>query len=85
MIVTQREREAETQAEGEAGSMHQEPDVGLDPGSPGSCPGPKAGAKPQRHPGISDLWIFLTTTVVTLEPLTPYSCLFLIQNRRFTS
>ncbi|XP_048956054.1 myeloid leukemia factor 1 isoform X2 [Canis lupus dingo] len=47
-----REREAETQAEGEAGSMHREPDVGLDPGSPGSCPGPKAGAKPLRHPGI---------------------------------
>ena len=54
MIVTQREREreAETQAEGEAGSMHREPDVGFDPGSPGSCPGPKAGAKPLRHPGI---------------------------------
>ena len=54
MIVTQREREreAETQAEGEAGSMHWEPDVGLDPGSPGSRPGPKAGAKPLRHPGI---------------------------------
>ena len=51
MIVTQREREAETQAEG-AGSMHQEPDVGLNPGSPGSRPGPKAGAKPLRHPGI---------------------------------
>ena len=32
--------------------MHQEPDVGLDPESPGSCPGPKAGAKPLRHPGI---------------------------------
>ena len=47
-----REREAETQAEGEAGSMHREPDVGLDPGSPGSRPGPKAGAKPLRHPGI---------------------------------
>ena len=29
------QREAERQAEGEAGSM-QEPDVGLDPGSPGS-------------------------------------------------
>ena len=27
-----REREAETQAEGKAGSMHQEPDTGLDPG-----------------------------------------------------
>ena len=53
MIVTQRERErAETQAEGEAGSMHREPDVGFDPGSPGSRPGPKAGAKPLRHPGI---------------------------------
>ena len=47
-----REREAEIQAEGEAGSMHQEPDVGLDPGSPGSHPAPKAGAKPLRHPGI---------------------------------
>ena len=52
MIVTHREREAETQAEGEAGSMHREPDMGLDPGSPGSRPGPKAGAKPLRHPGI---------------------------------
>ena len=52
MIVTEREREAETQAEGEAGSMHREPDVGFDSGSPGSCPGPKAGAKPLRHPGI---------------------------------
>ena len=52
MIVTQRERAAETQAEGEAGSMYREPDLGLDPGSPGSRPGPKAGAKPLRHPGI---------------------------------
>ena len=32
--------------------MHQEPDVGFDPGSPGSRPGPKAGAKPLSHPGI---------------------------------
>ena len=54
MIVTHthREREAETQAEGEAGSMHREPDMGLDPKSPGSHPGPKAGAKPLRHPGF---------------------------------
>ena len=54
MIVREREREreAETQAEGEAGSMHREPDVGFDPGSPGSRPGPKAGAIPLRHPGI---------------------------------
>ena len=36
------QREAEAQAEGEAGSM-QEADVGLNPGSPGSRPGLKAG------------------------------------------
>ena len=54
---TVREREAETQAEGEAGSMHREPDVGFDPGSPGSRPGPKAGAKPLRHTGIPMVWI----------------------------
>ena len=59
MIVTDREREAETQAEGEAGSMHLEPDVGFDPGSPGSHPGPKAGAKPLGHPGISPITVFL--------------------------
>ena len=52
MIVSERERGRETQAEGEAGSMHWEPDVGFAPGSPGSRPGPKAGAKPLRHPGI---------------------------------
>ena len=39
MRDTDTQREAETQAEGEAG---REPDVGLDPGSPGSGPGLKA-------------------------------------------
>ena len=72
MIVTEteREREAETQAEGDAGSMHREPDTGLDPRSPGSRPGPKAGAKPLRHPGIpmclflyQYLTVFMTTAL----------------------
>ena len=71
MIVTERERERERergrvigrgrsrlQAEGEAGSMHREPDVGFDPGFPGSRPGPKAGAKPLRHPGIPEIKFF---------------------------
>ena len=40
--------------------MHREPDVGFDPGSPGSRPGPKAGAKPLRHPGIPILHIFIS-------------------------
>ena len=51
MRDTEKEREAETQAEGEAGSM-QKPDVGLNPETPGSHPGLKAGAKPLSHPGI---------------------------------
>ena len=45
------EREAETQAEKEAGSM-QGAHVGFDPGSLRSCPEPKAGAKLLSHPGI---------------------------------
>ena len=44
-----RERKAEAQAEGEAGSR--EPHVGLDPGSPGSLPGMKAGTKLLSYPG----------------------------------
>ena len=51
MIDTQKERE--NGAEGEAGRA---PDVGLDPGTPGSRPGPKAGAKPLSHPGIPLFW-----------------------------
>ena len=42
--------------------MYREPDVGFDPGSPGSHPGPKAGTKPLRHPGIphlSFLWLHI--------------------------
>ena len=50
-FMTDREREAETQAEGEAAPCR-EPHVGLDPRTPGSRPGPKAGAKPLSHPGV---------------------------------
>ena len=51
MRDTERENEAETQAEGEAGPCR-EPDMGLDPRIPGSHPGLKAGTKPLSHPGI---------------------------------
>ena len=45
------QREAETQAEGEAVSLRGEPDAGFDPGTPGSQPEPKADAQPLSHPG----------------------------------
>ena len=66
MIVTERERDAEKQAEGEAGSMHREPDVGFDPGSPGWRPRPKAGAKPLCHPGIPELISLFKSHPITL-------------------
>ena len=55
MIVRERERERERGRDTGRGRsrLHaREPDVGFDPGSPGSGPGPKAGARPLRHPGI---------------------------------
>ena len=58
-----REREAETQAEGVAGSMHRVPDVGFDPGSPGTRPGPKSGTKQLRHPGIPQFDSFLFESI----------------------
>ena len=42
----QRHRQREKQA------PCREPDLGLDPRTPGSRPGPKAGAEPLNHPGI---------------------------------
>ena len=81
MIVTESEREAETQAEGEAGSMHWEPDVGFDPGSPGSRPGPKTGAKPLRHPGIPPVFLLL----VRLLSLFPGETFFFLSSYTFYS
>ena len=45
-----RERERDRQREKQAPCK--EPDVGLDPGTPGSHLGPKAFAKLLSHPGI---------------------------------
>ena len=51
LFMRNTERKTETQAEGEAGS-HREPDVGLDPRTPGSQPELKADAQPLSHPHI---------------------------------
>ena len=49
-IERQRHRQRHRQREKQAPCR--EPNVGLDPQTPGSCPGLKAGAKPLSHPGV---------------------------------
>ena len=56
MIDIERERQRHREREKQA--PYWEPDMGLDPGTPGSCPGPKAGAKLLSHPGIPNYYHF---------------------------
>ena len=50
----ERERERQRHRQREKQAPCQEPNVGLDPGAPGSRPWPKTGAKPLSHPGIPE-------------------------------
>ena len=52
----ERERQRHRQREKQVPCL--EPDVGLEPGTSGSHPGPKAGTKPLSHRGCPDLFIF---------------------------
>ena len=52
-IERQRHRQREKQA------SCREPDVGLDPGTPGSWPEPKADTQPLSHPGVPNLVLWL--------------------------
>ena len=54
----ERERERQRRRQRENQAPCREPDVGLDPRTPGSCPGPKAGAKLLSHPGVPYLVVF---------------------------
>ena len=47
----EKERERQRHRQREKQAPCREPDVGLNPGSPGSHPGPKAGTKPLSHWG----------------------------------
>ena len=53
----EKERERQRHRQREKQAPCREPDVGLDPGSLGSHPGPQAGAKPLSHPGIPEFSI----------------------------
>ena len=56
---TQRHRQRKKQA------PCREPDVGLNPGTPGSRPEPKADAQPLSHPGVPLLQILCDISLVT--------------------
>ena len=57
MRDTHTERQGHRQREKQAPCR--EPDVGVDPGTPGSRPGPKAGAQLLRHPGVPLLTFYI--------------------------
>ena len=52
LFINERHTERQRHMQREKQAPRREPDVGLDPRTPGSCPGPKAGAKLLSHPGI---------------------------------
>ena len=59
IFLFERERERQRHRQKEKQAPCREPDVGLDPGTPGSCPGPKAGTQPLSHPGIPHIKTFI--------------------------
>ena len=63
MRNTLKERERQRHRQREKQAPCREPDAGLEPGTPGSRPVRKAGAKLLSHPGIP--------TILTLENLQP--------------
>ena len=72
LFIRDTQREAETQAEGEAGSL-QEPDGGLDPRTPGSWPKPKADrcstTEPPGRPQNDDFIAVLPNTALLIKSL----------------
>ena len=60
-------RDAETRAEGEAGSL-QEAWCGLNPRTPGSHPEPKVDTQPGSHPGVPFLLKHHTCSNLLQQP-----------------
>ena len=58
LFIHERHRERQRHRQRAKQAPCREPDVGLDPRTPGSCPGPKADAKPLSNPGIPNFLFF---------------------------
>ena len=57
-----RERERQRHRQREKQAPYREPDMELNPGTPGSCPEPKADAQLLRHPGIPIIMPFISAS-----------------------
>ena len=55
----ERERERQSHRQREMQAPCREPDVGFDPGTPGSRPGPKADVQLLSHPGVPTLGLLI--------------------------
>ena len=66
MRDTEKERERQRHRQREKQAPCREPNVGLDPKSPGSRPGPKAGAKPLSHPGCPEFKVLKVQAVLKI-------------------
>ena len=75
IYVYQREKEKQRHRQREKQAPCWEPDVGLDPGTPGSRPGPKAGAKPLSHPRIPSHVVLITICFIMSEAEHLFICL----------
>ena len=71
MRYTQRERERQRHRQREKQAPCREPEAGLDPGTPGSGPGLKAGAKLLSHPGIPQDYFALIPSPPSMPTSTP--------------
>ena len=64
LFIHERERERQRYRQREKQAPCREPDVGLDPRTPGSGPWQKAGTKLLRHPGIPIFMLLLNIATV---------------------
>ena len=69
LFIHERHRERWRHRQREKQAPYGEPDVGLNPRTPGSWPEPKADAQPLSHLGVPDLIILLQTLQWLLFPL----------------
>ena len=90
LFIHERHRERETERERQRHRQRgkqapwREPEVGLDPGSPGSHPGPKADTKPLSHPGIPSSRI-LMDSCLTFRSFIHFECIFVSGVREWSS